>query len=175
MSPCARREIFELNRGAALGGIVAATAAADQAAKAAARALLAGRPPIELLGGFVRVVFVENVGAFLSLGARLPETMRFALFVVLVGLGLAAAIAWLLRGAGNRTFPQSVGLALVLGGGLGNLIDRLAHGRVVDFLQLRAGTLHTGVFNLGDLAIVAGVLIWASARRRMGTKGEESC
>jgi signal peptidase II len=154
--------------------IVAATAAADQAAKAAARALLAGRPPIERLGGFVRISFVENVGAFLSLGARLPEAVRFAVFVVLVGVGLLTAIVWLLRGAGSRPHLQSAGLALVLGGGVGNLIDRLARGRVVDFLQLRAGSLHTGVFNLGDVAIVAGVLIWAMAGRRMGAKEENS-
>ena len=98
--------------------------------------------------------------------------MRFAVFVILIGVGLLAAIVWLLRGAGNRPFVESVGVALLLGGGLGNLIDRLARGRVVDFLQLRAGPLHTGVFNLGDLAIVAGVLIWASARHRMRSKEE---
>ena len=100
--------------------------------------------------------------------------MRFGVFVILVGVGLVAAIVWLLRGAASRPFRESAGLALVLGGGFGNLIDRLAHGRVVDFLQLRAGSLHTGVFNLGDLAIVAGALIWATARRRMGSKGENS-
>jgi signal peptidase II len=122
----------------------------------------------------VRIALVENVGAFLSLGERLPESVRFAVFVVLVGVGLLAAIVWLLRGAGSRPFTESVGVALILGGGLGNLIDRLAHGRVVDFLQLRAGPLHTGVFNLGDLTIVAGALIWASARRRMEPKKEES-
>jgi signal peptidase II len=98
--------------------------------------------------------------------------VRFAVFVILIGVGLLAAIVWLLRGAGSRAFADSVGVALILGGGLGNLIDRMARGRVVDFLQLRAGPLHTGVFNLGDLAIVAGVLIWASVRRRMGPKEE---
>lgn len=122
----------------------------------------------------MRIALVENVGAFLSLGERLPESVRFAVFVVLVGVGLLAAIVWLLRGAGGRPFRESVGVALILGGGLGNLIDRLAHGRVVDFLQLRVGALHTGVFNLGDLTIVAGALIWASARRRMKPKEEKS-
>ena len=117
---------------------------------------------------------MENVGAFLGLGERLAESVRFAVFVILVGAGLLAAIVWLLRGTGSRPFTESVGVAVILGGGLGNLVDRLARGRVVDFLQLRAGPLHTGVFNLGDLAIVAGVLIWASARRRMKPKEEKS-
>lgn len=137
-------------------------------------ARLSGRPAIELLGGLLRVALVENVGAFLSLGERLPEPVRFIVFVVLVGVGLLAASVWLLRGAGSRPFAQSVGVALILGGGLGNLIDRLARGRVVDFLQLRTGALHTGVFNLGDFAIVAGVLIWARARRRIEPKEEKS-
>jgi len=139
-----------------------------------ARAWLSGRPPIEWLGGVVRIALVENVGAFLSLGERLPEWVRFAVFVVLIAVGLLAAFLWLLRGASSRPYAESIGVALIIGGGLGNLIDRLGRGRVVDFLQLRAGALHTGVFNLGDFAIVAGVLIWASARRRMEPKEEES-
>src|SRR5262245_15928306 len=163
-----------MSRRAVLGAIVVATAAVDQAAKAAAKAFLSGRSPIDLLGGVLRIALVENVGAFLSLGERLPEPVRFAVFVILVGFGLVAASVWLLRRARNRPFPQSVGVALILGGGLGNLVDRLARGRVVDFLQLRAGALHTGVFNFGDLAIVAGALIWASARRRIDPKEEKS-
>ena len=122
----------------------------------------------------MRIALVENVGAFLSLGERLPEWVRFAVFVVLIAVGLLAAFLWLLRGASSRPYAESIGVALIIGGGLGNLIDRLGRGRVVDFLQLRAGALHTGVFNLGDFAIVAGVLIWASARRRMEPKEEES-
>ena len=114
----------------------------------------------------------ENRGAFLSLGERLPEAARFAVFVVLVGAGVLAALVWLLRSAPDRPALASVGLALVVGGGLGNLIDRLVRGRVVDFVQLSAGPLHTGVFNLGDAAIVAGALLWVMARRRMEAKEE---
>ena len=58
-----------------------------------------------------------------------------------------------------------VGLALVLGGGIGNLIDRvLRDGLVTDFVQIGIGSLRTGIFNLGDLAIVLGVSCFALAR-----------
>jgi len=142
--------------------------------KAAAAAWLRGRPPIEALGGVVRILLVENTGAFLSLGGRLAESVRFAVFVVLVGAALVAGAVWLFRGAGGRPFGESAGVALIVGGGIGNVIDRIARGRVVDFVQLRLGPLHTGVFNLADAAIVAGIVIWALTRRTMGPKEEES-
>lgn len=122
---------------------------------------------MELLGGILRLRLAENRGAFLSFGERLPEAVRFAVFVILVGAGLLGALVWLLWRAAQRPALASVGLALIVGGGLGNLVDRAARGRVVDFLQLSAGPLHTGVFNLGDAAIVAGTLILLATGFRM--------
>lgn len=77
---------------------------------------------------------------------------------LLVGLSLAAALglsAWMRR-AGSRLLAVSLGL--IVGGALGNAIDRAAYGAVFDFVHLHAGTWSWYVFNVADAAIVAGVV-----------------
>ena len=112
-----------------------------------------------LLGGAVRLEYMENPGAFLSLGADLPPTARFLVGVVFVAAALTALLVFTLRGSG-LTPRQKAGMVLILGGGLGNLIDRLANdGHVIDFVSVGIGPLRTGIFNLADVAITAGVLM----------------
>jgi signal peptidase II len=145
----------------------------DQAAKALARGALAFSPPVKLLGGAVRLEYTENPGAFLSLGANLPPMARFLVGVVFVAVSLAVLLVFTLRAAG-LSLRQKAGLALILGGGLGNLIDRVVnHGQVIDFVSLGIGPLHTGIFNLADVAITAGVLlVLLSFQRRSEPKPE---
>jgi signal peptidase II len=138
---------------------VLACAGCDQAAKALARGALESAPPVSLLGGAVRLEYTENPGAFLSLGANLPPAARFLVGVVFVAGALAALLVFTLRGAGLSQ-RQKAGMMLILGGGLGNLIDRLLNGgQVIDFVSLGVGPLRTGIFNLADVAITAGVLM----------------
>jgi signal peptidase II len=143
-----------------------ACAGCDQAAKAIARGALASSPPVTLLGGALRLEYAENPGAFLSLGANLPPGARFLVGVVFAAASLAALLVFTLR-AVSLSPQQRNGLILILGGGLGNLIDRLAnHGLVIDFVSLGIGPLRTGIFNLADIAITAGVLmVFLSCRR----------
>lgn len=131
----------------------------DQAVKAIARDALASSPPVSLFGGAVRFEYAENPGAFLSLGAELPPQIRFLLGVVFVALALAALLVFMLRSASLST-GQKAALALIVGGGFGNLIDRVANdGHVIDFVSVGIGPLRTGIFNVADMAITAGVLV----------------
>ena len=131
----------------------------DQAAKAIARDALASSPPVSFFGGAVRFEYAENPGAFLSLGAGLPPRVRFLLGVVFVALALAALLVFMLRSA-SLSPGQKVGLSLIVGGGFGNLIDRVANdGHVIDFVSVGIGSLRTGIFNVADMAITAGVLV----------------
>ena len=133
----------------------------DQATKAMARDSLAGRT-ILLLGGAVRFEYAENTGAFLSLGSSLPSGVRSLLFVGGTGaivLGLLVAMA---RGGAGGSPSASLGLALLAGGAVGNLIDRVAYdGAVVDFVSVGLGGLRTGIFNMADVAITVGVILVA--------------
>jgi len=119
--------------------------------------VLDGGPAISLLGDALRFELARNAGAFLSAGALLPEAVRAALFVVVapIGLALFCAAALATGFAAGRALP---GLALLAGGGLANWLDRLAHGgAVTDFVSLGVGPLRTGIFNVADVCIVAGV------------------
>ena len=130
----------------------------DQATKFVARQTLATAPVQEYAGGLFRFVYAENPGAFLSLGATLSGGARFWVFVVFAAT-LLAGVGWFaLRFLHETPLLVTIAIALVIGGGLGNLIDRIVHdGRVVDFMQVGFPWLRTGVFNVADMAIMAGV------------------
>lgn len=133
----------------------------DQATKAMARDSLVGRT-ISMLGGAVRFEYAENTGAFLSLGASLPSGIRALLFVGGTGLIVVGLLVAMARGGHGGSPSGSFGLALLAGGAVGNLIDRVAYdGAVVDFVSVGLGSLRTGIFNLADVAITAGVILVA--------------
>ncbi len=129
----------------------------DQATKAIAKQHLAGMPTIYALGGTVMLHYSENAGAFLSLGARLPETARVWIFIIFNSLVLAGTLIFTLKMHSLSVMGITAG-ALIVSGGFSNLIDRLLHnGAVVDFLNVGVGRVRTGIFNLADVAIMVGI------------------
>ena len=138
----------------------------DQVTKAIAVERMAGEPALSLFYDSVRVLHTENEGAFLSLGASLPSSVRFWILTVANG-ALCVGLLIVLITRWRMSSLQFVGLALIAGGGFGNLIDRIFNdGRVVDFLNVGIGPLRTGIFNVADLAITAGALALLSCRTR---------
>ena len=131
----------------------------DQATKSAARKFLTTSDPISLLNGFIRFEYVENPGAFLGMGAQLPGALRFLIFVVFTGTTLAVMLLLVIKER-DGDLPRLTGLALLAGGGVGNLIDRLINeGQVVDFVSLGLGPVRTGIFNVADVAVMAGAML----------------
>ena len=136
--------------------IIAAIIAVDQWTKAIAR--VRWPVPHQLFGGTLTLMHTENTGAFLSLGANLPPMARTLIFSGFVAFILIALIVSVITGNVRRRSDVLASL-LIIGGGIGNLIDRIARsGRVTDFIYLEAGPLHTGIFNVADIAITLGVL-----------------
>ncbi len=134
-------------------------AGCDHATKQIAQDALSGSSPISLAGDTLRLELASNPGGFLSLGAGLPAGVRGVLFFVLVPLGLAVLCGLVLR-ASVGSAASLLGLGMLAGGGVGNWLDRLAHdGAVTDFVSLGWGPLQTGIFNLADVTIVAGVAL----------------
>jgi signal peptidase II len=131
------------------------TVGCDQVTKVFARSVLRLRPPASYLGDLFRIQYSENVGAFLSLGANLPEHYRFWIFSVIVVAFLGVGLVYLFL----KPMPalSTVGFALILGGGVGNSIDRITLGHVTDFLNMGIGSLRTGIFNVADMAVMAGI------------------
>lgn len=132
-------------------------AGCDQATKSIAKESLAFSPPISLLNDSIRVEYTENSGALLSLGSNLTGEARFLLFVMLVSVILVITLVFTISRAHDLSLMQLVGLSLTMGGGIGNLLDRLLNdGVAVDFIRLGIGPLRTGIFNVADVAIMAG-------------------
>jgi len=131
----------------------------DQVSKSAARSMLHSGVTESLFADSLRFQLTENPGSFLSLGASLPEHLRFILFTAAVAVILAGLVGAALF-ARRLSTALFVALALLAGGGISNLIDRLLNdGRVTDFLNVGIGSLRTGIFNLADMAIMAGAML----------------
>ena len=116
---------------------------------------------IAVVPGFFHLTHVENRGAAFGLFAESPSEWKIAVLVLfsLVALVVVSALLWKNSHAMTTT---GVGLALILGGALGNLWDRLLSGQVVDFLDFYVGSYHWPAFNLADSAIVVGALLLVS-------------
>ncbi|MGH3992539.1 MAG: signal peptidase II, partial [Pseudonocardiaceae bacterium] len=172
------QHIPEVSPGRRRTGLLAAAAAGtlllDVLSKIAVVAVLEGRPPVELLGGGLYLIVYRNAGAAFSMATG------FTWLLSLIALGVVVAIVRLAPRL--RSTGWALGLGLVLGGALGNLVDRLLRapgplrGHVVDFLSLLApdGSVWP-VFNLADSAIVCGgvmlVLLAATGRDFDGSRG----
>lgn len=113
---------------------------------------------------FFNLALAHNTGAAFSFLAEAGGWQR--LFFIVVAAVASAVMLYLLRKHG-RELLFSLALCLVLGGALGNLIDRIRWGYVVDFLDFYYGSYHWPAFNVADMAITGGVilLVWDSFRK----------
>ena len=142
--------------------LAAAIVAADLATKAWITSIFRYGEVREVTS-FFNLVLVHNTGAAFSFLAGAGGWQRW--FFAIVSTVISAVIVVMLRRhAHNRLFAGA--LALVLGGALGNLHDRLRFGYVVDFIQLHAGGYYWPAFNVADSAITIGValLLWDGLR-----------
>lgn len=129
----------------------------DQVTKEIARTQLSGAHVYSFMGDLFRLQYTENHGAFLNLGSSLSASTRFWIFTALVGLSLFGMLIHLIRKP-NTDSLSMVAMSLILGGGIGNLIDRIVfNGAVTDFMNIGIGGLRTGIFNVADIAIMLGV------------------
>jgi signal peptidase II len=136
-------------------GVSAAIVLADQLTKWLVLSHFAPGERLELTG-FFNLVLVFNKGAAFSLLANAPGWQTPLLVAFAVGAAVIVSVL-LLRSPERRVF--CAGLALILGGAVGNVIDRLRFGQVVDFLDLHAAGWHWPAFNVADSAITIGAVL----------------
>jgi signal peptidase II len=131
----------------------------DQASKLVVQAYFVPYQDVVAVTPFFNLVHVHNPGAAFSLFADQGGWQRW--FFLAVALVASGVILWLLAGTRGRA-PFCIALTLILGGALGNVIDRLAYGHVIDFLDFHVAGWHWPAFNVADAAITvgAGLLIW---------------
>ncbi|WP_059370351.1 signal peptidase II [Treponema endosymbiont of Eucomonympha sp.] len=150
-------------------GTVFANYAVDRVTKLAACAFLKGREDISLLHNVMVLMYRENSGAFLSLGAEWNAALKYvALLVAPLLLCIAGTVYLMLK---EKNLQRIVLCACVIGGGVGNLFDRLLNGfNVIDFMNFGIGRLRTGVLNFADLSVTAGAVLLLFSELREAKK-----
>jgi len=149
---------------------------ADQITKIIAKNNLPKHETVNVLGDFFIFRLSTNTGAFLSFGANLGRPWRFIVFSIFPLLILAYVVYYVIKHE-EMSKLELTAFCFIVGGGLGNLVDRIAYGgKVVDFMNMGIGNLRTGVFNVADISIMvgAGLLILAYVKKHLAEKKEKA-
>lgn len=133
-------------------GLAAAVVIVDQATKALLVGLLEPGERLSVIGDLVRLVHGQNDGAIFGL------FQDQALLFGIVSLGVVGLIVWY-HGSSGRNTLLSIALGLLLGGAIGNALDRFRLGYVVDWVDIGIGDLRFYTFNVADSAVSAAVLL----------------
>lgn len=107
---------------------------------------------------FLSITFILNKGAAFGFLSRAPEEFRGFFLIFITILAMAVVIFLYLRIEGGQILKR-IPFSLILGGAIGNLIDRIMLGEVIDFIDLHLGRYHWPAFNIADSAITVGVSI----------------
>ncbi|WP_316830836.1 signal peptidase II [Pedobacter aquatilis] len=128
----------------------------DQVSKIIVRQKISDYERITIIKDRFTILKVENSGAFLSLGDQLPYAFRLivlsGLSVLFLGYGL-----YFLFSKRNLQSSVQIALCFLIGGGIGNLYDRIVHGSVTDFMHMDFYFFETGIFNFADISIMIGI------------------
>lgn len=150
---------------------------ADRVTKVLAERSLSMGSPVEVIPGFFQLTLVHNTGMAFGLlgGVSIPGK---ALLLTGVSVGLLVAIVWFAWRAGPLSGMTVFGIAAMLSGAIGNILDRLLYGYVVDFFDFYIGSAHWPAFNIADAMICTGVglLVVESVRdlrQEAGRAGQE--
>jgi signal peptidase II len=137
--------------------VVGVNVCIDRITKYYAVHLLKGHPPIVLLKGLIRLEYAENSGAFLSLGAQWNTVIKYGILLVIpIGLCIFGFIYLIFK---EKRLKYIIIIGTIVGGGIGNLIDRLWNNfYVIDFLNFGIGTLRTGILNIADISVTFGAV-----------------
>ena len=129
----------------------------DQATKLLALQELALHRPVPVIDGLLNWMLTYNAGAAFSFLSDASGWQRW--FFSALALVISAVLAVLLARLPRRDWRQAVPFALIIGGALGNLVDRLRFGHVVDFVDVYWGSAHFPAFNIADAAISIGAVL----------------
>ena len=140
---------------AVLFGVAFASVLLDQWTKHWATDNLAFRDPVNVIGDLVRFTYTRNSG--IAFGMFAGKSFPFYIFSVVA----AVAVFWLWSRHPRLPLPRQWSLALILGGAIGNLIDRVRNGEVVDFILLSWRGHEFPVFNVADMCVTCGVILFA--------------
>jgi signal peptidase II len=129
----------------------------DQISKEVVRKNISKYEVVNIIDQTLLLTHVENTGAMLGMGENLSPTLKL-IFLQIIPLTVLIVLLFLLFRKTQMHTAVALAFASIIGGGLGNLIDRIIKGKVTDFLQIKIGPLSTGIFNLADVSVTMGVI-----------------
>ena len=135
--------------------IIIANIVADQVTKVLARKHIEYNEIIEVIGKYFIFTKIENTGAFLGMGSELSSFWRITLLLVLPAAVMIGLFVYMVRSK-DLTKISLWGLSFIVGGGIGNIFDRLVYGSVTDMLFIDLQFAHTGIFNVADVSVMIG-------------------
>ncbi|MCJ8210850.1 signal peptidase II [Mucilaginibacter sp. RS28] len=138
--------------------IIAVNIGCDQLSKKIVREKLYPQVQLRYWGDHLMITRVENTGAFLSAGDNIGGYARVLFLAVLPMAALIGAMVHVVKNY-RMDWLRLTAICCILGGGFGNIYDRIANGSVTDFLYLEFGIFKTGIFNLADVSITTGVIL----------------
>ena len=130
----------------------------DQISKNIVRKRIHYNEEISLMNNYLTLTKIENKGAFFSLGHSLPQSIKLLLLTILPMVALGLIFIYLLTKK-NLTNTAIIGICFIIGGGAGNIYDRLVYGSVTDFLHIDFVIFQTAIFNMADVSIMTGVFM----------------
>ncbi len=138
--------------------LILANYSCDQVTKSMARKQIPDNERIEVIGEHLVLTKAENTGMILGSGSNLNPTAKLILVNALPAIMLLCLFFFtLFQTKLNHTMV--LGLTFIIGGGFGNIIDRIHYGSVTDFLHIDFGIVRTGIFNLADVSIMVGAIL----------------
>ncbi len=145
----------------------------DQVSKCLVRENIGYYEQVELISNGLILTKVENTGGFLGFGSAIHPLLKKILFLAFPALVLVLLMGFIMvKTRDNILFVT--GLSFIIGGGIGNIFDRIVYGSVTDFLHIDIGIFKTGVFNLADVSIMFGtacILFYNLTKRRTAAAG----
>lgn len=142
-----------------LAVVVAVGVAIDQATKLLADAYIRGRGLVTVIDGFLELRYARNPGAFFSMGADLSPGIRRVVFIGASAVAVALIVRLYQRAEAHQRALRGA-LLLLLAGAFGNLVDRVLHGEVIDFVHMYwRGVFDWATFNVADALLVGGVVL----------------
>lgn len=130
----------------------------DQLSKDIVRKNVAPMDYIQVVRENLILTNVENTGAMLGFGQNLSPIPKL-IFLQILPVSVLLILLFRVLQKSNLNKWLIIAFAFVIGGGIGNLIDRIVHGSVTDFFQIKIGILQTGIFNMADVSVTIGVLL----------------
>ena len=137
-------------------GLSALVLALDQWSKAWVLDSLPEYVAVPVIDGFWNWYRTYNTGAAFSFLADAGGWQKW--FFIVLAFAISGVMVWMLARTPRRDWRQALPLALVIGGAIGNVIDRILHGHVIDFIQWHVGQHYWPAFNIADSAVVGGAI-----------------